>query len=228
MAGFFNSPFLSTPRRDSAARGGGNWIGYTTTSRLRLLDAIPLQTGLRVNMEIWNWADTRVDYAVGTFWYALPGATSNRQPQIEEARQPIKPLPAAPAVPVVARSSGGVTEIQDGGFWKSGAQLWWRDAKPGDTLSLSFKVDKAGRQEIRLSNTLARDYGIIRFSIDGAPLGAPVDFYSPDVIVKETSLGVRDLAEGEHQLVCEVVGANPAADKRYMMGVEWIHAQPAP
>ncbi|HEU5069412.1 MAG TPA: glycoside hydrolase family 172 protein [Verrucomicrobiae bacterium] len=88
MPNFFNSPFLSTPARDSQARD--DWRGYTTDSRLRLLDGIPFRRQLQVDMEIWNWADTRVDYAVGTFWYARPGATDNRPPQPDEAVQPLR------------------------------------------------------------------------------------------------------------------------------------------
>ena len=37
--GHFNSPFISMPQRDSASRD--DWRGYTTTSRLRLLDGFP-------------------------------------------------------------------------------------------------------------------------------------------------------------------------------------------
>ena len=39
-----------------------DWRGYTTTSRVRLLDSIPFQTALKHNMEIWNWADTHTCY----------------------------------------------------------------------------------------------------------------------------------------------------------------------
>jgi hypothetical protein len=88
MPNYFNSPFISTPERDSKARE--DWRGYTTDSRLRLLDGIPFRSGLKHDMEIWNWADTQVDYAVGTFWYARPSATDNRLPQTEEARASLK------------------------------------------------------------------------------------------------------------------------------------------
>jgi hypothetical protein len=56
MPDFFDSPFISTPRRDFTSRD--DWRGYTTTSRLRLLDGIPFRTSIRHDMEIWNWADT--------------------------------------------------------------------------------------------------------------------------------------------------------------------------
>ena len=91
MPHFLNSPFLSAPERDSIGRN--DWRGYTTDSRMRLLDGIPFRTHLKHDMEIWDWADTKVDYAAGLFWYALPGATSNRQPQADEARVAVKNKP---------------------------------------------------------------------------------------------------------------------------------------
>ncbi|MHC4981628.1 MAG: glycoside hydrolase family 172 protein [Planctomycetota bacterium] len=71
MAHKFDSPFISMPLRDS--RGRGDWRGHTTTSRLRVLDAIPFRRSLRFDMEAWHVAHG-IGYAAATFWYALPGA----------------------------------------------------------------------------------------------------------------------------------------------------------
>ena len=99
MAGYFSSPFISEPKRDGDM-GESNWdmasltwAGYTTTSRVRLLDAIPFRTALKLDMEIWHSADCREDYAVGTFWYARPGATHNRLPQPGDAGSPLRAIP---------------------------------------------------------------------------------------------------------------------------------------
>jgi hypothetical protein len=91
MARHFNSPFIAMPRRDNAGRD--DWRGYTTTSRLRLLDGIPWQRSLKFDMEIWDWAATKLGYSVGTFWYARPGAGCNRPPQPEAAAGPIQEMP---------------------------------------------------------------------------------------------------------------------------------------
>jgi len=85
MSHQFSSAFISMPLRDS--KGKADWRGYTTTSRLRLLDGIPLRNSLKMDMEVWHWADTQVGYAAGTFWYARPGATSNRGAAAEDASQ---------------------------------------------------------------------------------------------------------------------------------------------
>ena len=58
MARHFDSPFISMPQRDGRSRE--DWRGYTTTSRLRLLDGIPWQRSLKFDMEIWDWAATKL------------------------------------------------------------------------------------------------------------------------------------------------------------------------
>ncbi|TSA32498.1 MAG: DUF2961 domain-containing protein [Porphyromonadaceae bacterium] len=76
MAHQFSSPFISVPMRD--ARGKADWSGYTTVSRIRLLDGIPFNSALNVNVEAWLH-DSTVSYSNATYWYARPDATSNRK-----------------------------------------------------------------------------------------------------------------------------------------------------
>ena len=87
MADKFSSPFIAMPER---GKGRDDWTGYTTTSRVRLLDGIPFKSALKFDMEIWHWAATDVSYSAATFWYARPGATSNRPPQPEEAGRSVR------------------------------------------------------------------------------------------------------------------------------------------
>lgn len=73
MANYWSSSFISCPSRD--ARGKGDWSGYQTVSRERLLDGITFNKSLKVDMEAWNGEG--VTYSVGTMWYAHPDASSN-------------------------------------------------------------------------------------------------------------------------------------------------------
>ena len=68
MANYWSSPFISCPARD--ARGKGDWSGYQTVSRERMLDGITFRKSLKVDMEAWNGAG--VHYSVGTMWYDVP------------------------------------------------------------------------------------------------------------------------------------------------------------
>lgn len=49
LANYFNSPFISMPARD--ARGKDNWSGYSTVTWMRLLDDIPFDSSLKVDIE---------------------------------------------------------------------------------------------------------------------------------------------------------------------------------
>ena len=87
----FQGPFASQVRCD----GPGN-SGHAVVTRTRNLDAIPFTKSLQFDMEVWHWKDCKVGYAATTYWYALPGATSNREPQPDEATSPIPELPDRP------------------------------------------------------------------------------------------------------------------------------------
>jgi hypothetical protein len=80
----FDAPFHAEPRAD-----GNNKPGYTTNTRTRSLDAIPFTKSLRFDMEIWHWAKTTMSVAAATYWYARPGARSNRTPDPAGARRPV-------------------------------------------------------------------------------------------------------------------------------------------
>lgn len=74
----FDEPFLSNVRVASP-----NSMGYNTCTRTRVLDAIPFKERLDFNIESSgsnrsSWF--HLQYAVNAFWYAKPGATSNRKP----------------------------------------------------------------------------------------------------------------------------------------------------
>lgn len=77
MANFFSSPFISIPERD--ARGKDNWSGYTTIERMRILDDIPFDTSLKVDIEAWH-TQPGVSYSVACFWYGADSAKSNTKP----------------------------------------------------------------------------------------------------------------------------------------------------
>ena len=92
----------------------------------------------------------------------------------------------------------------------------------GDKLELALPVAKAGRYRLVMHNTLANDYGIFQFHLDGKKLGEPMDFYSATNITKPMPLGECDLTEGEHRLTVEAVGTNPAAKPRSMFGLDYV------
>lgn len=67
--------------------------GYNICTRNRILDAITFTNRLKFDMEASPGTDIRepwnlLDYSLVTFWYALPGSTSNAVPESQKASRP--------------------------------------------------------------------------------------------------------------------------------------------
>lgn len=82
-----NTPFCAEPRIDQPMTQGHN-----TSTRTRNLDGIPFQRSLQFDIELISWEPTTLTYAATTYWYAFPGATSNVQPQLNDAVLPVPTL----------------------------------------------------------------------------------------------------------------------------------------
>ncbi len=93
--GVFQTPFASQVRIDQAMTQGNNVL-----TRTRNLDGLPFSQSLDFNFELIAWQPTQLTYAMTTYWYAFPGASSNVRPQPDAARQPL------PAVSGVFKSAG--------------------------------------------------------------------------------------------------------------------------
>ena len=113
------------------------------------------------------------------------------------------------------------------GQWSGARQLWWTGAKPGDRMTLAFPVAQPGRYGLEAVLTRAPDYGVVRFHLDGQPLGEKqIDLFGSRVTTTpQLALGERELAAGEHRLTVEVTGANPEAVKNFMFGLDYLWLQ---
>ena len=117
------------------------------------------------------------------------------------------------------------------GLWSGGAQLWWRDGKPGGYLDLEISVPRSGDYQLGVGVTKAVDYGEIEFLVDDERLTGPVvDGFHPAGVVHsgEILLGQRHLESGKHRLRLRIAGAHPKAVKRYMAGLDYVRLQPRP
>ena len=81
----------------------------------------------------------------------------------------------------------------------------------------------AGRYNLEIVLTKARDYGIVQLSLDDRELGGPIDlFHTPDVMTTGVlSFDDIELTAGAHRLRVQIVGANPKAVKAYMFGLDY-------
>jgi hypothetical protein len=80
----FSHPFLSQPE------GKGNMSGgLTVNMRQRSLDAIPFTGSISSNIELWHWADIRMNYALTSFYYIMIPYRSNILHDIESVKNPV-------------------------------------------------------------------------------------------------------------------------------------------
>ena len=91
----FSKPYLANASVGSTAEN--NPRGFNVCTRIRALDAIPFHKRLVFDMEASSGVGSRnlwdlLGYSSVSFWYARPGAKSNRPPVPEAAAKPIVSL----------------------------------------------------------------------------------------------------------------------------------------
>ena len=219
----FDSPFHAQPR----CEGPGNF-GNTTNARYRLLDGIPFTKRFQFDIEIWHWATTTVDYAVTTFWYGAAGAAivdgvgPDRDEFEDEIAEPVAykcPFSIQfrdfKFVGLSPNASGSASVQNMQGFTKNGfswvedKQIWWRDGKPGDQMTLEVTKVEPGKKTLVLGACCARDYGVAQFYWNGEKVGKPIDFFNtPDVIHRTVRLAIPETTTETGTLTVELVGRN--------------------
>jgi len=127
-------------------------------------------------------------------------------------------------------SSGVNTSVQDMSSWSqftwNGHKQLFGNAQLNGTIRFSTSVAAAGKYQLNLYATMAPDYGKIQTLVDGKPLGAPIDLYSPIVLPSgRISIGTVDLSTGTHILSFRVVGKN-AASNGYSLGLNTFTLTP--
>ena len=140
------------------------------------------------------------------------------------------------AMKIVGKTGGNAVSQGMGGFtkdrWSGNDHLWWTGAGPGARLELELPVAEDGTFHVEIVLGMARDYGIVQVLLDGEPLGDPVDcFNTPDVITTGVlTFGPRKISKGNHKLGFQIVGANPKADRAFMVGIDYVRlvSPPAP
>ncbi|MDA1230101.1 MAG: c-type cytochrome, partial [Planctomycetota bacterium] len=137
------------------------------------------------------------------------------------------------AMKIVEKTGGTAASQNMGGFkadrWSGADHLWWTGARPGDKLALEIPVEQDGTYDVEIVLTRARDYGIVKLSIDDVVLDAGVDLYNgPQVITTGVLMYPKvTLRKGDHRLDLEIIGANPEAVKGYMVAVDYLRLVPA-
>jgi hypothetical protein len=238
------TPYQHAYHNQTRCDGPGN-RGHTSVNRFHVLDAIPFTKSFRFDMEVWHWApNIDVTYAATSYWYAKPGATDDFKEPDPKVLQTIPELP--PPYKVAGALEGEKLKILDksgnfdvgpqdmapfpDGKWSGDSQLWVRPPRKGEWVDLELPVAADGRYHVVVYLTKARDYGVLQFSLDGKPLGKPIDCFHADTVVSTgpVDLGEVEVKKGAVTLRGEVVGTNEKSDGlRYMWGLDCVVLKPA-
>ncbi len=232
-----NIPFTHAYHNQPRCDGPGNY-GHTCNNRWHIIDRIPFSRSFKFNMELWHWhTDCKVDMAVVAYWYARPGCSDKFTP-IEPENLLVRKIPkyVPPKVDgaiegetmrIIGKPDHGQAGPQLVGACSSESHMWWHHSvQVGDRLELGFDVEQAGNYHILARFVKARDYGIVRLSINGVPVNDPIDLYNDGVVVSdEVDLGQFDLPAGENRITVFMAGANEKAAKLYLFGLDYVRLE---
>lgn len=207
--------------------------GHQSVLRWHVLENIPFQSSFEADIEkYYDNENHGTLYACTTCWYLAPSGADPFQaiPAVDRFGYWTNSPMQAGGFKLIGEPAGNV-ETQDltgfgVGKWEKNRQLWWTGAQPGAKLNLSITAPAGGAKGLGVSLTKAPDYGIVQFYLDDVKAGPTIDLYETKVVPSGLiSLGSQQITPGEHKLTVEIIGANPAAVKSYMFGMDRIQWQ---
>jgi len=228
--------------------------GFSTESRSRALDTMPFGSSLQLDMEVWSGAECDMGYQVGSMWYGFAETTSNRKAEPEEVSN-VPPLPDLGPMEEKKTTAAGVTtdgnfqnaieldpemvisksgEIRPGkqglkgfkGKWNGSDHTLFRGAKIGDLVEIRIPADGSNARKLDLHATQSRDFGMLRFYVNGESTGPEVDLYSPKPMPSGAiALGTFKPIDGAYVLRIEVLDKN-AKSKGALFGLDCLTLTP--
>ena len=235
--------------RDPGAKDPANMIYFELSRKNNTVDFIPRimdnDSGLGRMIAIGDINGDQIPDVVsgnkkGAFLFTQERKTVPEKEYLADLPKSKSPTPSA-AKPATGLIEGekikvlkytGQTSIQNmtnwtAHKWSGNAQLWWRNGKPGDKIEMSFNVAKASNYNLEIALTKANDYGSIQVYLNGKKLSTPIDLYNSNVTHSGVlKLGKHQLKKGPQNFTIEILGSNPKAIKRYMVGLDYIKISP--
>lgn len=134
----------------------------------------------------------------------------------------LTPKPLGPAVRVMAQEVRPASPPP-----LSGGKLLFLHMKAGgDAVELGLPASiRPGRYAVAIRLVTSWDYAVVRLSLNGEPLGEPVDAYSPKIGTRLVQRGEVDIRPSENVIRLEAVGRNPASTG-FAAGIDAIRLLP--
>jgi hypothetical protein len=186
----FSSAFHSHTRCDDS------FYGHHSANRLFVLDSIPFDASIRVDLEQLAGANDEKAVVMDalSYWYATRESTHNHPPlTAQDLRLPVIPVREEKVVPGTVIEAEDVDVFGDsttapysmgpwefaGSLWRGQVQRWWTVEDPYETLHLSFPLGTPGSYCVHAYLTRSPYYGTFQLSFNGSLAGDPVDLFLP-------------------------------------------------
>ena len=227
---FFEHPFIAQPR------GEGNITpGMSTNIRYRVLDAIPFRKKLQLDIEMWHWVDTKINYAPISFYYMKNGGASNLSAQPDAVLNPVALKPSDLFGNYIDRNgsvefelmdnrvSDGYITFQSLEILSYGQQAWWQEAETGSKVEFTFNSDYEGLYDTTIRLIKSFDYSKIRISFNDKVCLNELDTYNDRIISEHLNLGKQNLKKGKNTITIEITGKNPLSKgDKHMCGLDCL------
>ncbi len=226
---FTGHPFIGQPC------GTGNFDpAYSTNTRVRILDAIPFDSSIEFDMELWHWADGLIDYAPVTFWYMMPGGSANYGQDIASVQRKVATsrsdlMPERTFLTLEGEALNPVA--RDGGAFEylcaypeklsGGMQMFWHRAAVGQQLTVDFDNDFEFNGPVSAIFSMDRGSASVSIYLNGVLLKKNLDLYSPSLRIQEIHLGEGALHKGRNTLRFVIEGLQEGAKEGYI-GIDKI------
>lgn len=219
----FDSLYFGCPLRGEMRRGM-LWNVY----RYHLEDPIPFTRSIRVALEAIHAAlptDVPDNYSSVAYWYQsephvpfapLPPARDRLPYPIPSVFHVANAIEAEPLTILETNTRRGNLAPQSmvrwGEGWSGDRQLFFRDAKPGESFTAELSVPREGLYTLELFFARAADYGRFDVLLNQNRLNkTPLDGYAPRVTSPGPGVVLAPvaLAAGKQELTFRVVERNP-------------------
>jgi hypothetical protein len=117
------------------------------------------------------------------------------------------------------------------GRWSQDGHMFAFGTQKGDWIDLEFPEFEPGKYRMSLFMTKAADYGIVNVSLNGTPIGEPIDLWSGYGVMptNKLDLGIVELRGEDDVLRLAVNATNPkAAAPFFQFGIDGVRLSSLP
>ncbi|MBQ7010794.1 MAG: DUF2961 domain-containing protein, partial [Clostridia bacterium] len=229
------TPFNKAFHCQSYCTGRSVLKGNRCVTRLLMADSIPFNESLDAYLEKY-YSDEYVRYGYTAYMYLAPDAGTDREHVAAGEILSNISLDSSAVTGgfiegedlfVQSVDAGGKTASQRvasfGQWWSGDTQLFCTGLGAGRGVTASLPAKADGEYMLVASFTKAPDYGKVKVSVNGIPVGAEVNTYGPAVIADElTELGRVSLKKGYENTVTFTVSGKDQKASNTFFGVDFL------